>query len=174
MKTIAEQVQEAWQAAHPGFVFKNKPANWQTAVRELQDLFAGHFGADYAANRFRIPDDYNHFMQTIGGGGWYNPQGLGLSLYDAGTVARGTKSDFERMYIGDEYDPAEPLDEGLWLNIGCWSDRHDYLLACDPTQPTYGWVVDGHDSHPWLNGIDFAGCRIVAQSFTDFLRYLAK
>ncbi|MGK0387931.1 MAG: hypothetical protein ACI94Y_000658 [Maribacter sp.] len=40
----------------------------------------------------------------------------------------------------------------MFLRIGDWSDKHDYLLCCDKSpkgMERYGKVYDGYDDSPW-------------------------
>lgn len=142
-------------------------AAWAACQASIRDLFASHHGRAAVEDRLRIPEDYATFMQTIGGG-WHSPHGLEWSLFDAATVAGVTTHDFELFVLGaSEEEPV--LDPGFWLGIGWYSDKHEYLLCCDRAHRYYGSVVDGHDSHPWLNGVDFAGCNRMAESFLAWM-----
>ncbi len=142
-------------------------AAWAACHSSLRELLASHYGHSIVEDRFRVPEDYATFMQTVGGG-WYYSHGLGWSVYDAATVASTTAHDFELLVLGANED--EPvLDSGFWLGIGWYSDKHEYLLCCDRAHGYYGSVVDGHDSHPWLNGVEFAGCYRMAESFLAWL-----
>jgi hypothetical protein len=57
-------------------------------------------------------------------------------------------------------DDGEPEDDGLWLTIGYCSDR---------SHPYYGYIIYGHDDHPWLNGLYSGGCQVSAHSFAKWL-----
>jgi hypothetical protein len=127
------------------------------------------YGDDAVAARWDIPDDYAAFMQQIGGG-WEWTAGLGSSLLSAKHVASATTSIFRSMVAErSAEDDGEPEDDGLWLTIGYFSDRHDTLLCCDRAHRYYGYVLDGHDDHPWLNGIYSGGCQVIAHSFAEWL-----
>ena len=115
-----------------------------------------------------MPADYASFMETVGGG-WRCPYGLEWSLLDAAGVARATAANF-RLWVRDAEPDEPPLDPGLWLSIGWFSAKHEYVLCCDLDHPDYGVVVDGHASHPWLNGLDFGGCFRAAPSFQAWLK----
>ncbi len=147
-------------------------AAWVLCQSSVRELFASHHGRSAVEDRFRVPEDYATFMQTIGGG-WECSHGLGWSVFDAATVASTTADDFKSLVLGANED--EPvLDSGFWLGIGWYSDKHEYLLCCDRAHPYYGSVVDGHDSHPWLNGVEFAGCYRMAGSFLAWLAMHAR
>ncbi|HEY1017176.1 MAG TPA: hypothetical protein VGE07_30965 [Herpetosiphonaceae bacterium] len=144
-------------------------AAWEAALVELRDVFAASFGAGEIARRLRIPADYDLFMRTVGGG-FFRNAGPGMGISRPEMVARDTADAFDLFYAGED---AEPEDSGLWLTVGWWGDKHDYLLCCDAGHPRFGSLIDGHDSHPWLNGVDCGGCRRRAPSFAAFLRDLA-
>ncbi len=180
------QLREAWQLAADKFASAEGPlvrtsaavgpaelqASWAQCVASVRALFAGHFGQAAIDLRFHVPDDYATFMQVIGGG-WKWPHSLEWSLFDAESVAGVTAQDFRLFVTGAEED--EPvLDSGFWLGIGWWSDKHEYLLCCDRAHGHYGVVLDGHDSHPWTNGVEYGGCYPMARSFLEWLRRHAR
>jgi hypothetical protein len=68
-------------------------------------------------------------------------------------------------------DDEPPADDGLWLSIGWFADKHAIVLCCDRSHSYYGKVIDYHDSHPWLNGLD-SGSFILADSFVEWLEVL--
>jgi hypothetical protein len=142
---------------------------WQQCVERLSQTFAAYYGADAVTARFDIPDEYATFMQQIGGG-WEWTAGLGSILLSAKNVASASTSTF-RSLVSERSaeEDGEPEDDGLWLTIGYFSDRHDTLLCCDRSHRYYGYVIDGHDDHPWLNGIYSGGCRVSAHSFAEWL-----
>jgi hypothetical protein len=147
-------------------------AAWAACVASVRELFAAHYGSAATEQRFEVPEDYAAFMQAVGGG-WHWPHGLEWSVFDAATVAEATANDFNSFVLGAEED--EPvLDSGFWLGIGRYSDKHWYLLCCDRAHGYFGAVVDGHDSHPWLNGVEFGGCWRMAGSFLAWLEMHAK
>lgn len=47
------------------------------------------------------------------------------------------------------FEPDPPARSELWMVIGSWSDKHDYMLCCDRTSPRFGAVADWNDTHPW-------------------------
>jgi hypothetical protein len=142
---------------------------WQECEESLLQTFAAYYGDDAVAARLDIPADYAAFMQQIGGG-WEWTAGLGSILLSTKQVAAATTSTFRSMVAERSVeDDGEPGDDGLWLTIGYFADRHDTLLCCDRSHRYYGYVVDGHDDHPWLNGIYSGGCQVIAHSFAEWL-----
>jgi hypothetical protein len=81
-------------------------AAWAACHASVRELFASHHGRSTVEDRFRIPEDYATFMQTIGGG-WHCPHGLEWSVFDAATVASTTAGDFELFVLGANED--EPV-----------------------------------------------------------------
>lgn len=147
-------------------------ASWTACVAAVRELFVAHHGSVDVAERFRVPEEYAAFMQAVGGG-WKSPHGLEWILFEAESVVRATANDF-RLFVTEVEDGEPVLDTGFWLSIGWYSDKHEYLLCCDRTHSYYGVVVDGHDSHPWMNGIEFAGCWRMAGSFPAWLEMHSK
>jgi hypothetical protein len=181
METL-EQVRHTWSQVVERFCADGRPlvrtttavepadlqAAWTTCLSSVQDLFVRHYGLAAVEERFQVPQDYAIFMQAIGGG-WRWPYSLEWSLFDAETVAYLTLDNFQLFVLGAEENDEPVLDSGFWLSIGGWSDKHEYMLCCDCIHSHYGVVIDGHDSHPWLNGIEFGGCYRMADSFLEWL-----
>jgi hypothetical protein len=140
-------------------------------MRDIKALFAAHIGEKAVTERLEIPADYAVFMEGAGGG-WEWRQGLEQSLFTADNVAGGTARDY-RLFVTERDEDDGPQDDGLWLRIGRYSDKHDTLLCCDRSHRLHGQVVDGHDDHPWLNGLSSPFCQVVGESFTDWLEYAA-
>lgn len=141
-------------------------AAWMACLSSVQAVFTKHYGSSEVEKRFHIPQDYTMFMRVIGGG-WKSLQSLQWHLFDAKTVASQTIDNFRVFVLGAE--EGELIDgSGFWLSIGEWSDKHEYLLCCDRAHPRFGAVLDGHDSHPWLDGAE--GCYQMADSFLEWLR----
>ncbi|NES96683.1 MAG: SMI1/KNR4 family protein [Desertifilum sp. SIO1I2] len=138
---------------------------WMACLSSVQAVFTNHYGSSEVEKRFQIPQDYTMFMQAIGGG-WKSLQSLQWHLFDAKTVASQTIANFRVFVLSAE--EGEPICEsGFWLSIGEWSDKHEYLLCCDRPHPKFGAVLDGHDSHPWLDGAE--SCYQRANSFLEWL-----
>jgi len=167
-------IDRAWQPVRAAALGKERPSDavarsWSDCVGQLADLFAGRIGHQAVAERFHIPADYARFMARIGGGWtWGTP--LDQSLWDAQKVAQRTAADF-RSFVTDRkgLEDDKPQDDGLWLSIGWYSDKHATLLCCDRTHSHYGAVVDHHDGHPWLNGVDDFYLTVEDRSFVAWL-----
>ena len=177
--SFADEVQRAWRRTSKDFVLyipevdpDTLTSQWSACLTAIRSSFSAHVGQTELEQRFSIPEDYATFMCLVGGG-WHSSRSLGLWLFSADQVAGATIEDFRLFVTGvDENEPPDepPEDDGLWLRVGRFSDKHDYLICCDRSHSHYGVVLDGHDSHPWLNGVRFAGCTVLAPSFLAFLK----
>jgi hypothetical protein len=144
-------------------------SEWAACVDHVQSRFAAHYGAEVVAGRFEVPDDYATFM-TRYGGNWRWPEGLVQDLFSAAVAASVTAREFE-SFVTDRQEDDGPQDDGLWLSIAHYSDKHDILLCCDRAHRYRGQVVDYHDSHPWLNGAE-VGSMVLGRSFLGWLQAL--
>jgi hypothetical protein len=182
--SLEDQLRSAWQQASEQFITDGGPllrsptyaaadcyASWSDGVVVLERLFVGCFGAATTHSRFMVPHDYATFMQIIGGG-WKWPHRLDWYLFDAQRVVESTSYDVE-LWLNEEHHEYALDDSGLWLRIGSWSDKHDYLLCCDREHAYFGSIVNAHDTHPWA-GEGMLGCARVANSFLDWLKIYGK
>jgi hypothetical protein len=168
---LTERINAAWShlldAVHrtaPELTPEERVADWAEGTRRIQELFASRAGERDVAERLDIPADYAEFMERVGGGWEWQEQ----SLFTAAEVARGTAHDY-RLWVTERDEDDGPQDDGLWLRIGRCADRHDTLLCCDRSHRLHGRVVDGHDDHPWLNGLTSPLCTVIAESFVAWL-----
>lgn len=167
----------AWQRLEPKLErlgATSSPAklaiDWQVCVENIRSSFASYYGAEAVDSRLAIPTDYARFMTEFGGG-WHQPQSLGRDIFAAETVAAETTYYFN-AYVIDRDENDDPLeDDGLWLSIGWFSDKHAIVLGGDRSHSYYGKVIDYHDSHPWLNDI-YCGSLVLADSFVEWLEIL--
>lgn len=144
---------------------------WTACEARVRALFAGHYGPAVVERRFQVPADYALFM-TRYGGGWRWPGVPEQDLFSVAGVVAVTTRDFE-AYVTNRQEEDAPQDDGLWLSIAHYSDKHDILLCCDRGHRFRGQVVDFHDSHPWLNGAD-VGSMVLGRSFLAWLVALGK
>lgn len=179
-KALDVELAHAWDRLRP-FARRPGPAasadelssDWADGVRFLAELFAGHLGPDEVASRFVIPADYARFMTRVGGGWAWGSEYTPQSLWTADTVVAETADEFRKHVVERPTDARfvknfpEPPDDGLWLGIGWFSDKHATLLCCDRRHADFGCVIDDHDGHPWLNG---AGPNhVTGRTFVDWL-----
>jgi hypothetical protein len=144
-----------------------RSAAWADCAHRVRDLFAAHVGEAAVAERFHIPDDYAAFMGRVSGG-WQWQAGMQQSLFTAPEVAEATAQEFS-LWVTERNDEDGPQNDGFWLSIGWYSDKHATLLCCDRAHRRYGSVLDAHDDHPWLNGAESVTCSVLARSFLGFL-----
>ena len=120
---------QPWVMKRPELDDRGLAEAWEACV-EVRDGFAAHFGLEDIARRFAVPEDYAAYMRVVGGGfSW--PYHLDTWIHAAPMVAGATTGAFELLVTGED---AEPLDYGLWLTIGTWSDKHEFLLVCNRTR----------------------------------------
>jgi hypothetical protein len=170
------RLDQAWRQVKPRVVRlgadpgpESLAAEWSACLARVRSLFAAHYGAEAVTARFAVPADYATFM-TRYGGDWRWPDGLVQDLYSAADVAAVTAREFASFVTEREEEDA-PQDDGLWLSIAHYADKHDILLCCDRAHQYRGQVVDYHDSHPWLNGA-VTGSMVLGRSFLGWLRAL--
>jgi hypothetical protein len=177
MESSLDRWKLAWQKIEPTAIKldnQSNPnllaANWFASIEKLRALFAGYYGSTAVASKFVIPHEYDEFMREFGCG-WHQPQGLGRDIFAATTMTDST-AEFFHAYVINPDGEERPEDDGLWLTIGWFSDKHAIVLCCDRAHSCYGRVIDFHDSHPWLNGI-YYGSLVLADSFGEWLERMA-
>ena len=165
--SLGDNIRQAWEKVRhrferdgPKVSSASKVSAWLDSVRQLRATFVAYVEPAAVADRFLIPQDYALFMRTLGGG-WNYDGGWGR-VYDGQEVARITAQSCENCAANRRED------DGLWLDIGCWGSKHDYLICCDRGHRLFGVVVEGEDAHPWLNG--FRAMWVLAPTFLGFLR----
>jgi hypothetical protein len=170
------KLDDAWQKARHRVVrlgpepdMESLVAEWSACVARVQAVFAAHYGPVAVTTRFELPDDYATFMCKYGGN-WRWQDGLVQDLFSAADVAIVTARDFE-AFVTARQEVDEPQDDGLWLSIAHYSDKHDILLCCDRLHRYRGRVVDYHDSHPWLNGAERSSM-VLGRSFLGWIHRL--
>jgi hypothetical protein len=160
IRTAWAQVRDRFQRDGAKQGSASLASTWPDSVRQLRETFAAYVGGAAVADRFSIPEDYGLFMRIVGGG-WHYHGGWGR-VYDAQEVASATA----HSCANAAEDRRE--DDGLWLDIGCWGSKHDYLLCCDRGHRLFGVVVEGEDTHPWGSG--FQAMWVLAPTFLGFVR----
>jgi hypothetical protein len=179
-EAVDTEVARAWEHLRP-FARRVGPEasaeelsrSWVACVGQLANLFAARLGSDAVAARFSVPADYAGFMVAVGGGWAWGSEYTPQTLWPAASVVEETAGAFREYvterpmggWFADEFP--DPPDDGLWLGIGWYSDKHATLLCCDRRHPEYGCVIDHHDGHPWLNGTGSGS--VEARSFAAWL-----
>jgi hypothetical protein len=176
--TVADDVLEKWRKAkhrfraEPGSTFKHLPERWEAAVGVIRSALTAHIGSDEVAARFAVPEDYAAFMRLVGGAR-YRERGLGFRLLSPEQVAKEFCSNY-KMYVVDRIEGRDPADSGFWLWVGTWSDKHDFFLCGDRAHPLFGYVVEMHDDHPYIDGAGSGTGSDDSPSFLGFLDWLAR
>lgn len=136
---LVERIKMDFTALEPA-----APASIDQMAAELRDYFSKVY-PDVDA-RFALPAEFLDYIalvpQTLRRGDEY-----GFFLYGLGSVAGSTWIDCNLWAEG------HTADLSPWVSIGHWSDRHDFLVCCDPAAPgaLFGTVRECNDTHPWLN-----------------------
>ena len=119
---------------------------------ELKNIFYTYFSKDLVDQKFKIPLEYQEFLNEMESSMVLNKRNV---IYDATYLIKGTKvflEDFEDFYFQRKQGKRTPLStDTLWIRIGWWSDRHDWVICCDQEHLMYGKVYDVWDDHPWLH-----------------------
>lgn len=132
----------------------------------LKSYFSEIFGADWVAERFALPIDFKAYLNL--GQGFY--QKSWRSVYPYNLIQQAT---LEPHYDFEIEDLKERVKEGkllendtIWLCIGYWSDKHDYLICCDQKHPYFGKVFDYNDAFPY-GGYEYES---YCSSFVTFVK----
>ena len=110
---------------------------------------------------FALPADLAWWIEEVAQVGWHDdPQHPWRSFYAAHAIVSASE---EARYVS-----SPPENRTAWLAIGRWSERHVYLVCCDPTDPRFGQVADYHDTHPWSSTTQEA-----EETWADLLSFIA-
>ena len=135
-----------------GYVFADvDPVEVPDLEADLRAALEEFFDPSFVAERFGLPDVYRRFVGAL-----ERPLTAGNRhvIYYAGHLARATRiylDDF-RWALDDRRRAGQTLpNDTLWIPVGYWSDKHDWVLCCDTTHERFGCVLDVWDDHPWLS-----------------------
>ena len=78
--------------------------------------------------------------------------------------------EFYELYSSDFFErkqeKAPILNDTLWLKIGYWSDKHDWIVCLDKQHPWFGKAIDAYDDHPlWTENFCDDGVYAGAENF---------
>ena len=94
--------------------------------------------------RFALPHPLRAILERMGAHDWLSQRvGFDFCLYGAATILKG---------VGEAEDEALARQLGPYIQIGQERDHDAFFLSCDRDAPTFGQVLIGEDSHPWLPG----------------------
>ncbi len=122
------------------------PVDLETLTQQIATMFGRYFDPEDVARRFALPPLLQHWLIHIADH-WFANKDIPIWLLPASLVVARTIDNWEVVGDNDE-SPARP---SLWLTIGGWSDRHDFMIECDSTSLSFGSVTDWNDTHPWWN-----------------------
>ncbi len=130
--------------------FEKDLSHYENTIKEY---FIEIFGADIVNNFFNIPLEYYEFLK------------MGKSLsqkdedYDWRKIYDYDISMYTTLYHSYEYaisDLKERISKNnlnqndtFWVNVGYWSDRHEYYICCDISNPLYRKIFDFNDCSPY-------------------------
>lgn len=126
----------------------------------LKQIYAPYFDADYIHENLLIP---NAFLQSIGK---LNQK----ELFDQASIVAVTGSGID--LFGDDFlerklENKLSGNDVLYICIGEWGSRHEFLLCCDRSSQEYGNVFDYNDAHPWCDGNE---AEVNWTNFEEFLK----
>jgi hypothetical protein len=127
-----------------GFIHKPKPifdGGVERLSQDLLQLFSKYFSSQYVKLNFEIPLDFLTFLECAKGS-------FVLDNYYYLLHIEGVLSVTE--FFLKEWNPND--DNSLWINIGGYSEKHEYLMCCDKSKPEFGKISETWDDHPWMDG----------------------
>lgn len=116
----------------------------------LKTIFKKYFDKDYVEDNFSIPLDLKDFVEALEGSLWQDYwRGLyckeGIVMATEGYCETWGEEVIERRKLNKSY----PNDK-MWLCVGMWSDKHDYIMSCDKSSKHFGKFYDVLDDHLWI------------------------
>lgn len=128
-------------------------------ITALTEIYLPFFEADYILENLDIPDI---FFNSIGK--LRTPELYGHSSILSATKSSLTVYDDDFLERKAANTPTE--QDKLYLWIGEWGSRHEFLLCCDKSSSQFGMVLDFNDAHPWCEGNE---AEVDWNTFQDFL-----
>lgn len=136
--------------------YKLKPetrtaGDFDAFLADLQQLFCFYFPQQYITENFALPADFAQYL-IESEGAWYQRDWAYIgSLSDVLSLT----ADFMRTFDDDFFERKQaktPFStDTMWLKIGEWSDKHDWIICVDKQNLKFGQVIDAYDDHPFLN-----------------------
>lgn len=139
-----EHLRAAWARASSAFVIDARPPprSADDVATDARAWLIDVFGE--AEVPFALPPDLVWWIEEVAKFGWSdNPDDPWRTLYCGPAIVRASE---EARWVSDP-----PVNRTAWLAIGAWSDRHHWLVCCDPHDPRFGLVFDYNDTHPWMS-----------------------
>ena len=136
-------------------------------LQRLRELYLRYFPAYWVEERLAVPQDYLQFLELLRG----NLRQSDWAFVGGRNSVLVMTQDFLNTFSKDLYSRREegkPIStDTLWLSVGYWADKHDWIICVDRQHPRYGQLIDANDDHPFLNE-DFLTDGEFA-TFSDFL-----
>lgn len=135
----------------------------------IKAYFTDIFGVDFIEEHFVLPIDFEAYLNL--GQGFYEKGWRSVYPYDL--IQQATVEphyDFEIEDLKERVKKNCLLEnDTIWLCIGYWSDKHDYLICCDQKHPYFGKVFDYNDAFPYGG----YGYESYCSSFVTFMKSFA-
>ena len=139
-------------------------------LERLQQILLPYFSQAYLDANLVLPEAFLIYLETVKGSLDSDWEWFG----DSASVLYMTKDFCESWCRGDFLDRkkkgiSKPNDT-IWLKFGAWSDKHEWIICCDKSNPKFGWVFDCYDDHPLSNGERF----LTNDEFDSFMEFVLK
>lgn len=128
-----------------------KPFDRRRFNGAVKALFSPYFEDSYINDNLDIPADYLEFLSQLQG---TLEQGDWKFLHNEEWVLLRTRyfcKAFKEGFMDRKTAGTPCLSDVIWLCVGDWSNKHDYILCCDKSSEHYGIIYDVWDDHPWLS-----------------------
>lgn len=123
-------------------VGQRTPVDLTAVTEQIAAVLRRWFSPEDVDARFAVPSDAQQWLVEIARQS-FRDEASWMWLAAARDVPAATADRWEVLASGP------PARRELWIVIGSWSDKHDYMLCCDRTSPRFGAVADWYDTHPW-------------------------
>ena len=121
-------------------------------LERLKQFYLFYFEEAYIEEHLAVPADCLVLLEALEGG-WMRGQHWAYLGDRDGALAM--TDDFYQIFGRDFFErkqaKAPITNDTLWLKIGYWSDKHDWIICVDKRHPQYGKVIDAYDDHPFLH-----------------------
>lgn len=135
---------------------------------ELKDIFKAYFGINYVEKNFSLTDDIKELIQLLDGNlrksDW-------CAIYCGSDIITSTEyycRQWGEQILKRRQQGELDNNDVMFMRLGYWSDKHDYIFCCDKSSLHYGKIYDVNDEHPWLE--EYFNIEEEYENVMDFLR----
>ena len=119
----------------------------------IKEYFIEIFGDDKVNNFFKIPFEYYEFLkmgksfsQKDEDYDWRKIYDYDISMYTTLNHSfEHSISDLKERIVKNKMNQ----NDTFWVNVGYWSDKHEYYICCDISHPLYRKIFDFNDCTPY-------------------------